>query len=74
MELSADMNCPDSFGADWQGIDLAALVAAVAGSPIVVARPAAAAAVLPPGFDATDIAILSWIAAEARRLRRLTLV
>ena len=48
---------------------LAALVAAIAHSPIVVktqhARPR-----LPRGFDAVDAAILDWIAGEGRRAGR----
>jgi hypothetical protein len=43
-----------------------ALVAAIARSPIVVPRPAT---LLPAGFDEVDLAILNWIAAEARQLR-----
>lgn len=42
---------------------LEALIAAIAQSPIVVARPAPS---LPAGFDDVDVAILNWIAAEAR--------
>lgn len=44
-----------------------ALVAAIADSPIVVARPAAC---FPAGFDEVDVAILNWIAAEGRRIGR----
>jgi hypothetical protein len=57
--------------------DLATLRAAIADSPIYVpASPAKARAFkarafkarpLPPGFDAADLAILEWIAAEGRR-------
>ena len=52
--------------------DLATLRAAIADSPIYVpASPAKARAfkarALPPGFDAADLAILEWIAAEGRR-------
>jgi hypothetical protein len=43
---------------------LATLVAVIAHSPIVVAR----AARLPDGFEAVDVAILDWIAAEGRRI------
>ncbi len=43
------------------------LVAVIAQSQIVVTR-AAEAPLLPVGFDATDVAILDWIAAEGRRL------
>jgi hypothetical protein len=45
-----------------------ALIAAIARSPIVVARPAAR---LPAGFDDVDVAILNWIAAEARLGHRI---
>lgn len=48
-----------------------ALIAAIARSPIVVARPAPS---FPAGFDATDVAILEWIAAEARRIGRSIIV
>jgi hypothetical protein len=44
------------------------LVAAIARSPIVVARPASR---LPCGFGDMDVAILSWIAAEARLRHRV---
>lgn len=62
--------------------DLATLRAAIARSQIYVpaspakARPKARpmARPLPPGFDAADLAILEWIAAEGRRAgRRLAL-
>ena len=46
---------------------LETLAAAIAHSPIVVKRRAPR---LPTGFDEADIAILEWIAAEARRLGR----
>jgi hypothetical protein len=52
---------------DQDRITVDVLAAAVARSPIVVPR---AAPPLPAGFDAVDIAILDWIAAEARRLRQ----
>jgi hypothetical protein len=52
------------------GTDLATLVAAIARSPIVVARPAAPAPRLPAGFDEVDLAVLDWIAAEGRRIGR----
>jgi hypothetical protein len=48
-----------------------AIAAAIARSPIVVPRPAT---LLPAGFDEVDLAILNWIAAEARQLRGLRLV
>ena len=45
--------------------DLETLVAVIAHSQIVVTRPAVS---LPAGFDAEDLAVLDWIAAEGRRL------
>jgi hypothetical protein len=51
---------------DQDRITVEALVAAIARSPIVVARPVT---LLPDGFDEVDVAILNWIAAEARHLR-----
>jgi hypothetical protein len=47
------------------------VVSAIARSPIVVPRPAM---LLPAGFDAIDVAILNWIAAEARQLRSVALM
>jgi hypothetical protein len=46
---------------------LAALVAVIAHSPIVVCQPPSLAPPLPAGFEAVDLAILEWIAAEGRR-------
>jgi hypothetical protein len=55
--------------------DLATLCAVIARSQIYVpATPAQSARPLPPGYDAADLAILEWIAAEGRRAgRRLVL-
>jgi hypothetical protein len=50
--------------------DLATLRAMIAHSQICVPSPAGGARPLPAGFDAVDIAILEWIAAEGRRDRR----
>jgi len=47
-------------------VELAELAAVIARSQIVVAKPATAAR-LPAGFDAVDVAILEWIAAQGRR-------
>jgi hypothetical protein len=56
-------------------LNLAMLVAAIAQSQIVVRQPAKPARPLPAGFEAVDLAILKWIAAEGRRAgRRLVLV
>ncbi len=48
-----------------QYTDLETLAAVIARSQIVVER--APRRRLPPGFDEVDVAILDWIAAEARR-------
>jgi hypothetical protein len=56
---------------DQNGPSVEALIAVVARSPIVVPRPAAS---LPAGYDDVDLAILNWIAAEARQLRSFTLM
>jgi hypothetical protein len=49
--------------------DLGTLAAVIARSPIIVER-ATAHCRLPAGFEAVDVAILGWIAAEARRLNQ----
>jgi hypothetical protein len=53
---------------------LAALLALVGRSQIVLADPAGEGAaksrLLPAGFDDVDVAILEWIAAEGRRIGR----
>ena len=46
---------------------LETLTAAIARSPIVVKRRPTR---LPVGFDEVDVAVLEWIAAEARRVGR----
>jgi hypothetical protein len=51
---------------DQDSLTVEALIAAIGRSPIVVPRPAT---LLPAGFEEVDVAILSWIAAEARRMR-----
>jgi hypothetical protein len=56
---------------DQDAVALETLVAAVVQSPIIVARPAV---LLPAGFDEVDLAILNWIAAEARQRRGFTLM
>ena len=48
-------------------LDLAMLRAVIAHSQIYVPAPANRLCALPPGFDAADLAILEWIAAEGRR-------
>lgn len=47
--------------------ELATLRAVIAHSQIYVPARAGDARPLPPGFDAADLAILEWIAAEGRR-------
>ena len=61
MELATDWH-----DAGLEDVTLHALMATIARSPIVVRRPAVP---LPAGFDEVDVAILNWIAAEARQLR-----
>lgn len=60
---------PDRIGPDREGA-LDTLVAVIAHSQIVVAQPRKPAPRFPAGFDATDIAILDWIAAHGRRVWR----
>jgi hypothetical protein len=50
--------------------DLGTLAAVIARSPIVVAAQRPNIPHLPAGFDEADVAILEWIAAEARRAGR----
>jgi len=52
---------------DRDDLTIEALAAAIARSPIVVARPTPS---FPAGFDATDLVILEWIAAEGKRIGR----
>jgi len=55
------------------GADLEGLLAVIARSPIVVARRirpfARPLALLPAGYGEVELAMLDWIAAEARRVR-----
>lgn len=50
--------------------DLDTLVAAIAHSQIIVTEPSGRVSRLPAGFDEVDVAILTWIAAEGRRVGR----
>jgi len=50
--------------------ELATLCAVIAHSQIYVPGSADKARPLPSGFDAADLAILEWIAGEARRAGR----
>lgn len=52
--------------------DLETLAVIIARSPIVVPRPRMRCP-LPAGFDAADVTILEWIAAEGRRAGRTLL-
>ena len=49
--------------------DVGTLTAVIARSPIVVQPGCSDGRRLPSGFDDVDIAVLEWIAAEARRAR-----
>ena len=55
--------------ANHNGLEPATLAAVIAHSQIVVPRPPSAIR-LPAGFDAVDLAVLDWIAAEGRRAGR----
>ena len=55
------------FSMDQDPVGVEALVAAIARSPIIVLPPVT---LLPAGFEELDVAILNWLAAEARRMRR----
>jgi hypothetical protein len=50
--------------------DLATLSAVIARSQIVLAKAEKPPARLPAGFEAVDVAVLEWIAAEGRRAGR----
>jgi hypothetical protein len=50
--------------------DVATIAAIIARSPIVVAPIAAARRHLPDGYEDVDVAVLDWIAAEARLIGR----
>jgi hypothetical protein len=52
------------------GFDLATLGAVIAHSQIVLAKAEKPLARLPAGFEAVDVAVLEWIAAEGRRAGR----
>lgn len=55
--------------------ELATLRAVIAHSQIYMPTAAGNTRLLPPGFDAADLAILEWIAAEGRRAgQRLTVM
>jgi len=49
---------------------LATLAAVIARSQIVLAKAEKPLARLPAGFEAVDVAVLEWIAAEGRRSGR----
>jgi len=74
MQFSKLFYGSDDERAERDGVAVATLVAMIAASPIVVSGDSIAAVTsqgdLPAGFDAVDIAILDWIAAEGRRAGR----
>jgi len=55
---------------DQARFDLATLGAVIAHSQIVLAKAEEPLARLPAGFEAVDVAVLEWIAAEGRRAGR----
>lgn len=55
---------------DQDLVTLETLADVIAHSQIIVEIPSSRATGLPGGFDATDVAILDWIVAEARRTVR----
>jgi hypothetical protein len=57
------MKCP----MDQNPVSVETITATIAGSPIVVLPPVT---LLPPGFEEIDVAILNWLAGEARHMRR----
>jgi hypothetical protein len=56
---------------DHEGLSLETLVLTITLSPIVGPQ---ATRSLPAGFEAVDIAVLKWIAAEARRMSQRFIV
>jgi hypothetical protein len=58
-----------SMDQDFAGVE--AIMAEIARSPIAVAPPST---LLPAGFEDVDVAILAWLAGEAQRMRRATLM
>jgi len=60
-----------SAGAPEATSGVAALIARIETSPIV-SRASAPAGWAPPGYDATDIRILEWIASHRQSPRRVT--
>jgi hypothetical protein len=55
---------------DQDRLVLATLAAVIAHSQIVLAKAEKPLARLPAGFEAVDVAVLEWIAAEGRRAGR----
>jgi hypothetical protein len=60
-----------SYPMDQKFVSVETLTAAIARSPIVVAQ---SPTLLPDGFEEVDLAILAWLAGEAQRVRRATLM
>jgi hypothetical protein len=52
---------------DQNPVSVETIAATIARSPIVVLPPVT---LLPAGFEEVDLAILNWLAGEARRMRR----
>jgi hypothetical protein len=52
---------------DQNPVSVETIGAMIARSPIIVLPPVT---LLPPGFDAADLAVLNWLAAEGQRPRR----
>ena len=57
------MKCP----MDQNPVSVETIATTIARSPIVVLPPVT---LLPAGFEEVDLAILNWLAGEARRMRR----
>ena len=55
---------------DQDLVTLNTLAEVIARSQIVLESSAGRVALLPPGFDATDVAVLDWIVAEGRSVAR----
>jgi hypothetical protein len=62
IEPEAAMKCP----MDQDPVSVETIAATIAASPIVVTPPVT---LLPAGFEDVDLAILSWLAGEAARMR-----
>jgi hypothetical protein len=70
-ELCRKWEAAMSYPMNQNLVSVETLMAAIARSPIVVAPPPT---LLPAGFEEVDLAILAWLAGEAQRMRRATLM